>query len=190
MLLRKAIVACGLCVCVSNLGAEKSGAYVEGGFQYSNFSGIRSVDNTPLPTPKRVTTNGFTNTYGEHGRNVMGALYNGNLYGVDLQFGYKQFFGKKRHFGLRYYGMFSGQGGEFSGRGLALGTSYVNQPSANLFYGVGMDALFNLYERGDRTFGFFAGVMIGGSSWLMGQPSGNASCRWEKIQLKAPVVGL
>ncbi|WP_233705371.1 outer membrane protein [Helicobacter felis] len=101
-------------------------------------------------------------------------MMTGNLFGADIQFGYKQFFGHKKHFGLRYYGMFSGQGGEFSGVVIGL----VNQPTGNLFYGVGMDALFNIYEKDERTFGFFAGIMIGGSSWLMGKGVGNADCRW------------
>ncbi|WP_231630350.1 outer membrane beta-barrel protein, partial [Helicobacter heilmannii] len=38
---------------------------------------------------------------------------NGNMYGIDVQFGYKQFFGKKKRWGLRYYANFSYQHGTF-----------------------------------------------------------------------------
>lgn len=34
--------------------------------------------------------------------------------GVDFVGGYKQFFGKKKHWGVRYYGLISLQGGGFS----------------------------------------------------------------------------
>ncbi|MFC3848515.1 outer membrane protein [Helicobacter baculiformis] len=170
MLIRKTVAVCGAFACIASLSGESSGGYVEGGFQYSNFSGAHSLSSTAYAFKGKWSV----------GRDVMGGSYNGNLYGVDIQFGYKQFFGKKERFGLRYYGAFSGQGGSFSGISLGgLGHSYVNQPSANLFYGVGLDALFNFYEKKNRTLGVFAGVMLGGSSWLMGKPSGNASCRWQ-----------
>ncbi|WP_267891288.1 outer membrane beta-barrel protein [Helicobacter bizzozeronii] len=164
----------GLCVCVylSSLSAEENGLYVQGGFEYSNFFGKQIKSETsytfpqdgqpchisrgqPLPGSSTMCIyKGSANIY----------AYNGNLYGADIQFGYKQFFGNSKHFGLRYYGMFSGQGGNFS----SINGRIVNQTSANLFYGVGIDALFNFYERDKRTFGLFAGVMVGGSSWLMG----------------------
>nr|WP_269446234.1 outer membrane protein [Helicobacter felis] len=101
-----------------------------------------------------------------------------------MQLGYKQFFGQKKHFGLRYYAIFSGQGGSGSpsyGSSTPISEQMgVNQPSANLFYGVGIDALFNFYEKNHRTFGLFAGVMIGGSSWLMGGDTAeNGGCRWQ-----------
>ncbi|WP_324761391.1 outer membrane protein [Helicobacter baculiformis] len=97
-----------------------------------------------------------------------------------MQFGYKQFFGQKKHFGLRYYGIFSGQGGSYSSiyGSSTYGYASINQPSANLFYGVDIDALFNFYERNNRTFGVFAGVMIGGSSWLMGKSTTPNDCQW------------
>nr|WP_247598585.1 outer membrane protein [Helicobacter heilmannii] len=100
---------------------------------------------------------------------------NGNLFGADIQIGYKQFFGAKKRFGLRYYGFFSGQGGRGSYKiqqSNDAGTTYwatITQQAANLFYGVGLDALFNFYEKKQHSFGVFAGVMVGGSSWLMGR---------------------
>ncbi|WP_163555983.1 outer membrane beta-barrel protein [Helicobacter suis] len=69
--------------------------------------------------------------------------FNGDLYGADIMLGYKHFFGAKKHLGLRYYAIFSGQGGSiWQNQSSTLG---YTQPAANLFYGVGMDILFNLY---------------------------------------------
>ncbi|WP_104750048.1 outer membrane protein [Helicobacter cynogastricus] len=101
--------------------------------------------------------------------------YNGNLYGGNIQIGYKQFFGKKKRVGLRYYGMFSGQAGNYynandqTSQQTDQNKSYA-QPSANLFYGVGIDVLYNFYQKDHQTYGIFGGVMVGGSTWLMGEP--------------------
>lgn len=79
---------------------------------------------------------------------------NGNMYGVDAQIGYKQFFGKSKRWGLRYYGTFSYQHGLF----------YLNDTAAvdNFVYGAGVDALYNFYESkdGKYTTGLFAGLMF------------------------------
>ncbi|WP_267891448.1 outer membrane protein [Helicobacter felis] len=99
-----------------------------------------------------------------------------------MQIGYKQFFGGSKIFGMRYYGFFSGQGGSgsyttqlYDENGNPY-TAKVNQPAANLFYGVGADFLYNFYENSDQTYGAFVGVMIGGSSWLMGETKANGKC--------------
>ncbi|WP_281769697.1 outer membrane protein, partial [Helicobacter ailurogastricus] len=86
---------------------------------------------------------------------------NGDLYGVNAQLGYKQFFGKKKRFGLRYYGSFSYQYGTLTDK-------YATALS-NLVYGAGVDALYNFYEsaNGHYTTGFFAGFMLAGSTWLL-----------------------
>nr|SFZ71517.1 OMP557 [Helicobacter bizzozeronii] len=113
--------------------------------------------------------------------------FNGNLFGADIQFGYKQFFGQKKHWGLRYYGFFSGQGGDYpyeyqvsnNTTGIS-STKKSSQPSANLFYGVGIDALYNFYEKNNQAYGVFVGVMIGGSSWLEGGGKANGQCRYTK----------
>ncbi|TSA81188.1 outer membrane protein [Helicobacter mehlei] len=113
--------------------------------------------------------------------------FNGNLFGADIQFGYKQFFGQKKHWGLRYYGFFSGQGGNypyeyqvFDDTTMTFSTKKSSQPSANLFYGVGIDALYNFYEKNNQAYGVFVGVMIGGSSWLEGGGKANGQCRYTK----------
>lgn len=83
------------------LSAEKNGAFIEGGFQYSNVTG---ENNYSQPTTTQ-TQDGYT--YTNEGFSQPGKT-TGNLYGADIQAGYKQFFGKKKRFGLRYYGLFSG----------------------------------------------------------------------------------
>ncbi|EJC36334.1 outer membrane protein family protein [Helicobacter pylori Hp P-28b] len=83
--------------------------------------------------------------------------------GLGVGLGYKYFFGKARKLGLRHY-IFFDYG--FSEIGLA------NQSvKANIFaYGIGTDFLWNLFRRTYNTkalnFGLFAGVQLGGATWL------------------------
>ncbi len=83
--------------------------------------------------------------------------------GLGVGIGYKYFFGKARKLGLRHYFFFDYG---FSEIGLA------NQSvKANIFaYGVGTDFLWNLFKRTYNTkalnFGLFAGVQLGGATWL------------------------
>ncbi|MCQ2923242.1 Hop family outer membrane protein HopL [Helicobacter pylori] len=83
--------------------------------------------------------------------------------GLGVSLGYKYFFGEARKLGLRHYFFFDYG---FSEIGLA------NQSvKANIFaYGVGTDFLWNLFRRTYNTkalnFGLFAGVQLGGATWL------------------------
>ncbi|GAA7327105.1 Hop family outer membrane protein HopL [Helicobacter pylori] len=83
--------------------------------------------------------------------------------GLGVGLGYKYFFDKARKLGLRHYFFFDYG---FSEIGLA------NQSvKANIFaYGVGTDFLWNLFRRTYNTkalnFGLFAGVQLGGATWL------------------------
>ncbi|MCQ2858932.1 Hop family outer membrane protein HopL [Helicobacter pylori] len=83
--------------------------------------------------------------------------------GLGVSIGYKYFFGKARKLGLRHYFFFDYG---FSEIGVA------NQSvKANIFaYGVGTDFLWNLFRRTYNTkalnFGLFAGVQLGGATWL------------------------
>ncbi|MGL2732076.1 Hop family outer membrane protein HopL [Helicobacter pylori] len=83
--------------------------------------------------------------------------------GLGVGLGYKYFFGKARKLGLRHYFFFDYG---FSEIGIA------NQSvKANIFaYGVGTDFLWNLFRRTYNTkalnFGLFAGVQLGGATWL------------------------
>ncbi|MGL2409043.1 Hop family outer membrane protein HopL [Helicobacter pylori] len=83
--------------------------------------------------------------------------------GLGVGIGYKYFFGKARKLGLRHYFFFDYG---FSEIGV------TNQSvKANIFaYGVGTDFLWNLFRRTYNTkalnFGLFAGVQLGGATWL------------------------
>ncbi|WQU44607.1 Hop family outer membrane protein HopL [Helicobacter pylori] len=83
--------------------------------------------------------------------------------GLGVGIGYKYFFGKARKLGLRHYFFFDYG---FSEIGVA------NQSvKANIFaYGVGTDFLWNLFRRTYNAkalnFGLFAGVQLGGATWL------------------------
>ncbi|WRC05729.1 Hop family outer membrane protein HopL [Helicobacter pylori] len=83
--------------------------------------------------------------------------------GLGVGIGYKYFFGKARKLGFRHYFFFDYG---FSEIGVA------NQSvKANIFaYGVGTDFLWNLFRRTYNTkalnFGLFAGVQLGGATWL------------------------
>ncbi|WP_260321721.1 outer membrane protein [Helicobacter gastrofelis] len=37
------------------------------------------------------------------------------------------------------------------------------------FYAGGVDALYNFYDKNNRSFGVFAGLMVGWNSWSMGE---------------------
>ncbi|WP_104747648.1 outer membrane protein [Helicobacter cetorum] len=84
------------------------------------------------------------------------------LNGLNIMLGYRQFFGKKNWFGLRYYGLF-----DYNHAQVDLGL-YNN--NLDLFtWGAGIDALWNVYhkEMCNRhvDVGFFTGVAIAGQSW-------------------------
>ncbi|WP_104682752.1 outer membrane protein [Helicobacter felis] len=74
--------------------------------------------------------------------------------GVNLQVGYKYFFGSKRRWGVRAYGNFGYNGGKIK-------THAIN----NVVYGVGVDGLYNFLERGAYTQGVFLGLILAGSTW-------------------------
>ncbi|WP_233705292.1 outer membrane protein [Helicobacter felis] len=84
---------------------------------------------------------------------------NSNLYGVNVQMGYKQFFGSSKRWGLRYYGSFSYNWGEGSKTGHGINS---------VIYGAGIDGLFNFFESGSHgvNAGVFLGLMVVGNSWI------------------------
>ncbi|MFC3847553.1 outer membrane protein [Helicobacter baculiformis] len=135
---------------------------METGFQYSYVTGKYYFSQPTIPSGH----------FKQQGYSQNGAT-SGNLFGGDLQIGYKQFFGANKTFGLRYYVFFSGQVGNerstrdaVSSEGLAAYSLKMNV--ANLFYGAGIDALYNFYENSDHAYGIFVGTMLGGSSWFRG----------------------
>ncbi len=83
--------------------------------------------------------------------------------GLGVSLGYKYFFGKARKLGLRHYFFF-----DYGFNEIGLANQSVK---ANIFaYGVGTDFLWNLFRRTYNTkalnFGLFAGVQLGGATWL------------------------
>ncbi|MFC3847452.1 outer membrane protein [Helicobacter baculiformis] len=151
------------------LSAERNGVYVSVGFEYSNMQGTYNVnrpESTSYATQNGIKMELITPALKENDH------YSGNLFGADIQAGYKQFFGKKKHFGVRYYGILSAQGGGYYGQ-----LSPVTKGSlSNVFYGVGVDALYNFYEKKHYTFGVFGSVMLGGSAWGLGAGYTNGQC--------------
>ncbi len=93
---------------------------------------------------------------------------NGAMNGIGVQVGYKQFFGKKRRCGLRYYGF-------FDYNHAFIKSSFFNSASDVWTYGVGMDALYNFINDKNTNFlgknnklsvGLFGGFALAGTSWL------------------------
>ncbi len=92
---------------------------------------------------------------------------NGAMNGVGVQVGYKQFFGEKRRWGLRYYGFFDYNHAYIK-------SSFFNSASDVFTYGVGTDVLYNFIndkatKNNKISFGVFGGIALAGTSWLNSQ---------------------
>ncbi len=96
---------------------------------------------------------------------------NGAMNGLGVQVGYKQFFGEKKRWGLRYYGFFDYNHAYIK-------SSFFNSASDVWTYGVGSDLLFNfindkntnfLGKNNQISFGLFGGIALAGTSWLNSQ---------------------
>ncbi len=93
---------------------------------------------------------------------------NGALNGLGVQVGYKQFFGKKKAFGLRYYGFFDYNHGYIK-------SSFFNSSSDVWTYGVGSDLLVNFIndsvtkKNNKLSVGLFGGIQLAGTTWLNSQ---------------------
>ncbi|EMJ40672.1 outer membrane protein [Helicobacter pylori GAMchJs114i] len=96
---------------------------------------------------------------------------NGAMNGLGVQVGYKQFFGEKRRWGLRYYGF-------FDYNHTYIKSSFFNSASDVWTYGVGSDLLFNFINDKNTNFlgknnkisvGLFGGIALAGTSWLNSQ---------------------
>ncbi|UOR74623.1 Hop family adhesin HopQ [Helicobacter pylori] len=111
------------------------------------------------------------NPFGNVGMIVSSATNNGALNGFGVQAGYKQFFGKKKRWGLRYYGFFDYNHAYIK-------SNFFNSASDIWTYGVGSDLLFNfindkntnfLGKNNKISFGLFGGIALAGTSWLNSQ---------------------
>ncbi|WP_181322721.1 Hop family adhesin HopZ [Helicobacter pylori] len=92
---------------------------------------------------------------------------NGAMNGIGVQIGYKQFFGEKRKWGLRYYGFFDYNHAYIK-------SSFFNSASDVFTYGVGTDVLYNFIndkatKNSKISFGVFGGIALAGTSWLNSQ---------------------
>ncbi|CCM10756.1 Outer membrane protein/porin [Helicobacter heilmannii] len=90
------------------------------------------------------------------------------MFGLNVLAGYKQFFGKKKWFGLRYYGFFDYGHSNFSNATAANRVSvfYLNNDKVDMYtYGAGIDALFDIINKKKFAIGLFVGVQFAGNSW-------------------------
>ncbi|AFI03347.1 outer membrane beta-barrel protein [Helicobacter cetorum] len=90
---------------------------------------------------------------------------NNSAYGLDIQIGYKYFFGKKKHFGIRGYATYSYM---YSSANTAINNKDNNLGKTNHHtYGAGFDFLYNFYESKNSlyTTGILLGVELLGSTW-------------------------
>ncbi|GHP62186.1 membrane protein [Helicobacter pylori] len=111
------------------------------------------------------------NPFGNVGMIVSSTTNNGALNGLGVQAGYKQFFGKKKRWGLRYYGFFDYNHAYIK-------SNFFNSASDVWTYGVGSDLLFNFINDKKTNFlgknnhfsmGLFGGIALAGTSWLNSQ---------------------
>ncbi|GAA9456278.1 Hop family adhesin HopQ [Helicobacter pylori] len=111
------------------------------------------------------------NPFGNMGMIVSSATNNGAMNGFGVQVGYKQFFGEKKRWGLRYYGFFDYNHAYIK-------SNFFNSASDVWTYGVGSDLLFNfindkntnfLGKDNKISFGLFGGIALAGTSWLNSQ---------------------
>ncbi len=93
---------------------------------------------------------------------------NGAMNGLGVQVGYKQFFGKSKRWGLRYYGFFDYNHAYIK-------SSFFNSSSDVWTYGGGSDLLFNFLndkatkKNNKLSMGLFGGIQLAGTTWLNSQ---------------------
>ena len=177
----------GASVLASGVYAEKSGGYfaVEVGAAKSKFK--QDIDAT-MGATALGTLSGTINVNGDiTADNVLPALY--------LKGGYKFMFGERGRFGVRPYVYFGYGYGSMKNVAYNMGASANFMPGLdevisgivdpilasqdsiftgtgktyyNHFfdYGVGADLLYNFVDNENESFGIFAGVAIGGETWV------------------------
>ncbi|WP_459111071.1 porin HopA [Helicobacter pylori] len=92
---------------------------------------------------------------------------NGAMNGVGVQLGYKQFFGKNKFFGIRYYAFFDYNHAYIK-------SNFFNSASNVFTYGAGSDLLLNFINGGSDknrkiSFGIFGGIALAGTTWFNSQ---------------------
>ncbi|GAA8038947.1 Hop family outer membrane protein HopA [Helicobacter pylori] len=116
----------------------------------------------------------FQTTTKEFGHNpfrsvglINSQIDNGAMNGVGVQLGYKQFFGKNKFFGIRYYAFFDYNHAYIK-------SNFFNSASNVFTYGAGSDLLLNFINGGSDknrkvSFGIFGGIALAGTTWLNNQ---------------------
>ncbi|WGH05986.1 Hop family outer membrane protein HopA [Helicobacter pylori] len=116
----------------------------------------------------------FQTTTKEFGHNpfrsvglINSQINNGAMNGVGVQLGYKQFFGKNKFFGIRYYAFFDYNHAYIK-------SNFFNSASNVFTYGTGSDLLLNFINGGSNqnrkvSFGIFGGIALAGTTWLNNQ---------------------
>ncbi|RKV23429.1 outer membrane protein [Helicobacter pylori] len=116
----------------------------------------------------------FQTTTEEFGHNpfrsvglINSQINNGAMNGVGVQLGYKQFFGKNKFFGIRYYAFFDYNYAYIK-------SNFFNSASNVFTYGAGSDLLLNFINGGSDknrkvSFGIFGGIALAGTTWLNSQ---------------------
>ncbi|GAA7329852.1 Hop family adhesin LabA [Helicobacter pylori] len=108
-----------------------------------------------------------SNPFRRAGLIAASATNNGAMNGIGFQVGYKQFFGKNKRWGARYYG-FVDYNHTYNK------SQFFNASSDVWTYGVGSDLLVNFInnkatKHNKISFGAFGGIAIAGTSWLNSQ---------------------
>ncbi len=108
-----------------------------------------------------------SNPFRRAGLIAASATNNGAMNGIGFQVGYKQFFGKNKRWGARYYG-FVDYNHTYNK------SQFFNASSDVWTYGVGSDLLVNFIndkatKNNKISFGAFGGIQLAGTSWLNSQ---------------------
>ncbi|MGN8520017.1 SabA family sialic acid-binding adhesin [Helicobacter pylori] len=108
-----------------------------------------------------------SNPFRRAGLIAASATNNGAMNGIGFQVGYKQFFGKNKRWGARYYG-FVDYNHTYNK------SQFFNASSDVWTYGVGSDLLVNFIndkatKNNKISFGVFGGIQLAGTSWLNSQ---------------------
>ena len=170
-------IALGIALLGGMLWAEKSGGFfsIEAGLAKASFKQDIDATGHTHPGTNPNTPSQPTPLVGNiTADNILPALY--------LKGGHKFMFGERGRFGVRPYVYFGyGYGSMenvyYDGEGLFSLTNLVANGSiftgtgktyyTHFFdYGVGADMLFNLVDSANEVFGVFAGVAIGGGTWV------------------------
>ncbi|PAF44473.1 outer membrane protein [Helicobacter sp. 11S02596-1] len=146
--MKKKIVMCSLLL-GTILMAEDSGLFAGVSYQIGK-SHLDEKGSTAMQQGGMVV---------EQHHNVIDELTNG----AGIQLGYKQFFGASKALGLRYYGFLDYGYTNFGSKILHNGEDYYTHM---LGYGVGADVLWDFINKESQDFGVFAGVGIGGETWI------------------------